>query len=262
MEAEWENGLIKRLVLDQLKGDDWGAETADRRSFFTLTGRPYGCRIRPLACIPIENGFVKRLETVMAEGRWQMEIQASLDNGTVRIHQTIECLEDSIFQDFVVRFRFDRSSFDRGLIAGRIIPHADRNVWHQYPVREAVLTGPHGTVRVRALQAVTVGKFEQMMYVRDEPGSWIVHVRLIPSDPPDLYWIRWAHRFGTWSINDPWSRRFLRSARVKRALWYLSERRGGRPQLQAQGLAMLRRGQRIAIQAECELWRGVDGQRA
>jgi hypothetical protein len=97
------------------------------------------------------------------------------------------------------------------------------------------------------------------MYLRDEPGFWIVHARLIPKEPCDLYWIRWANRFGTLSLNDLWSRRLLRTKWLKDGLWYLSERRGGRPALQAQGLAVLNPGDCLELQAECEVTPGITG---
>lgn len=253
MIIEWDNGLVKRITDGGLRGGDWGAETADRSSFFTLTGRPYGCRIRAEECAKIPDGFVRRVEVEMAEGCWALEVEVTRQGATISVRQTLDCLEDSVFQDFVVRFRFDGDSFEQARIAGRTLAHENRNLWHQYPVQDVWLTGRHGAARIRACSSVTAGKFQQMAYVRDEPGSWIVHMRLIPSGPPDLYWIRWANRWFTLSVGDRWSRRLLAHRWIKDPLWYLSERRGGRPALQAQGLAVLGRGERIALSAECEI---------
>lgn len=253
MQIEWQEGLAARVVSGRIKGTGWGAETADRASFFTLTDRPYGCDIRTTNLSSIQGGFARQTEVVMAEGHWLLDMALQHDGTMFRVEQTLHCIEDSLLQDFVVRFKFDRSAFDAASIGGRTVKHMSRNVWHQYPVHHVTLHGPHGTAEVSLFDAITCDRFLPHIYVRDEPGSWIVHVRLIPSEPCDLYWIRWANRFFSVSLGDHWSRRLLKWGWLKKKLWYLAERRGGRPALQAQGLARLRRGDTIGIRAGCEI---------
>lgn len=253
MQIEFERGLVKSLVCGGIRGGDWGAETADRKSFFTLTERHRGCEYETTSCIPVEHGFLRRVETRMGEGRWAIDIETHVLDRIVAIKQSLTCLDSSVFQDFVVRFKFSKESFATGRIGGRTIRHANTNIWYQYPVSEATLLGPNGTATIRVRHCETAGKFRQELYIRDEPASWIVHVRFIPLEPSDLYWVRWGNRFFNWSLSDTTSRRILRARWIKNALWYLAERRGGRPALQAQGLAVLDPGTTISIEAECEI---------
>lgn len=253
LQIEWHDGLVKQVASGNITGDQWGPETADRGSFFTLTDLPRGCRVKPISLSSIPGGFTKRVETEMAEGHWFLDLTVRHEGSKIRVQQDLSCLADSVFQDFVVRFKFHRNSFEIATINGHCIEHRNRNIWHQYAARNAVLRGPHGTAQVSSRNSMTCGKFISCIYVRDEPGFWIVHVRLIPSEPCDLYWIRWANRFFTVSLGDYWSRQILHWEWLKRKLWYLAERKGGRPALQAQGLTRLARGQKIGLEAECEI---------
>lgn len=253
MQIEFEQGLVKRLACGGIRGGDWGAETADRKSFFTLTERHRGCEYETRCCTAVEHGFRRQVETRMAEGRWALDIETRVQEKKISIKQSLTCIEASVFQDFVVRFKFSKASFSSGSINGRTIHHANTNIWYQYPVNVATLSGPNGTVTIRVGHCETAGKFRQVLYIRDEPASWIVHARFIPLEPSDLYWIRWGNRFFNWSLSDAMSRRVLRIRWLKKMLWYLAERRGGRPALQAQGLAVLDTGTRISIAAECEI---------
>ena len=253
LEIEWQNGLVKRVAGGNITGSQWGPETADRGSFFTLTDLPRGCHVKPISLSTIPGGFTKRVEAEMAEGHWFLDLTVRHEGSRIHVQQELICLAESVFQDFVVRFKFHRNSFETATIDGHFIKHKNRNIWHQYAARKAVLHGPHGIAQVSSLNSMTCGKFTSCIYVRDEPGSWIVHVRLIPSEPCDLYWIRWANRFFTLSLGDHWSRQILKWGWLKRKLWYLAERKGGRPALQAQGLSRLALGQRIGLEAECEI---------
>jgi hypothetical protein len=252
LRVEWQDGLIKRFVQSGITGFDWGPETADRGSFFSLTEKAANCRIEAQSGTALPNGHVRRVEVAMSEGRWIMDIETVRHAGRIRITQRLRCLERSVFQDFVIRFKFTQSSFTSGRINKSTVRHENRNIWHQHEVTEASLLGASATVRLNA-RGIDAGKFRVCMYLRDEPGSWIAHARLIPVEPCDLYWIRWANRFGTLSLSDAWSRRVLRRRWLKRKLWHLSERRGGRPALQAQGLAVLGPGECFGLQAECEI---------
>jgi hypothetical protein len=186
----------------------------------------------------------------MSEGHWSMDIETRLHDGRISIAQSLTCIDRSVFQDFVIRFKFADSSFAEGWINNCRITHQNRNIWHQHEASEVRLLGKRGIIRL-SMRGTYADKFRACMYLRDEPGSWIAHARLVPREPCDLYWIRWANRFGTLSLSDLWSRRLLRSQWLKDRLWYLAERRGGRPALQAQGLAVLDPGDCLALQAEC-----------
>ena len=209
MDIKWENGCLKSIQVNGIKGINWGIETADRKSFFTLDGHYRGCTILNMEEILTSGGYRQRLETEMAEGHWIAERDQRIKPNQIHIDQTLEVVKDSVLVDFVVRFKFVKNSFTKAVINGRVITHSNRNIWHQHPVKEALLTGAYGTVSICVSSCETSGKFYQVLYVRDEPGSWIIHARLLPSEPCDIYWIRWANRFFTFSLNDKWSRMIL-----------------------------------------------------
>ena len=77
MQVEWQNGLIKRFLKDQISGSDWGPETADRGSFFSLTDRTASCKIEPRLCKRLPNGYMRQLEVLMSEGRWLLDLETT-----------------------------------------------------------------------------------------------------------------------------------------------------------------------------------------
>jgi len=251
VQVEWHNGLLKSLNYSGVKCLDWGAETADRLSFFSLTDKPVGCEIKnlrePSHSMSCASRFV---EVDMAEGRWNLEITSTIDSNRIVVSQTLTCQDTSIFQDFVMRFKFKKDSFEYGEIGGVRIPHKNSNKWYQYPVNKVSLNGVSGAVKISVLSAQTQNKFTQEMYIRDERDYWIVHARLMPIEPCDYYWIKWSNRFFTLSLSDRLSRILISLPKLKHLLWYMSERRGGRPQLQAQGLSKLTAGQTLQLTAE------------
>jgi hypothetical protein len=253
MAISWDNGTIRRLSLGAIKGIDWGAETADRKSFFTLAETSRCCEIRQFETRGTGNGFTQRIEAKLAEGHWVMDRTVEICDNRVHVSQELCCLDRSVLVDFVVRFKFSKDSFTTGTIDGRTIDHRNRNVWYQFPVDEAILSGPHGRAVVRLHSARLGGKFHSVLYIRDEPGAWIVHVRLLPSEPADLYMVRWYNRIFRFAFGDRLSRLILNWEWFKRRLWFLAERRGGRPAIQAQPLALLEKGTKIGILAECSI---------
>jgi hypothetical protein len=188
----------------------------------------------------------------MPEGHWTLDIDTQVRANTVVVTQQLHCLAPSIFQDFVMRFKFTQESFESGEINSERVTHCGSNIWHQHTTDEVTLSGAGGRLRIWVMSAETAEKFTQVMYIRDEPGFWIVHARLLPKEPCDLYATRWPNRWFTLAINDTWSRRLLAWPWLKRTLWYLSERRGGRPQLQAIGLSRLATSERLALSVRVE----------
>ena len=250
MRIKWRDGLIETIQSGGITGGNWGAETADRKSFFTLTDTAFGCRVTDISSNATAAGFVRRIQADMAEGKWTLDIETKAVQDKITITQHLTCEEPSVFQDYVMRFKFDKESFDHGVISGKQIIHKNTNIWYQFPVRQARLCGKHGSVIFTVIDSITQEKFSQQLYIRDEPRFWIVHARLIPAEPCDLYWIRWTNRCFRMSLSDGWSRRILAWNWAKKKLWFLAERRGGKPQLQAQGLAVLQPGQVLKLCVE------------
>ena len=155
-----------------------------------------------------------------------------------------------------MRFCFSKESFDYAEIAGRRIRHTNSNVWHQYPVTEVILQNKDTRLSVKVVGVVeSAGKFKQEMYVRDEPDHWIVHARLMPIEPYALYWIRWSNRFFRLSFGAHFSSLLLSIPPLKKMLWYLAERNGGSPNIQAQGLACLTNGDVLSLDTIVDIQR-------
>lgn len=155
LEIEWQDGLVKRVASGNITGSQWGPETADRGSFFTLTDLPRSSRVKAISLSTIPDGFTKRVETEMAEGHWFLDLTVRHGGSKIRVQQELSCLEDSVFQDFVVRFRFHRNSFETATINGHNIEYKNCNIWHQYIANKAVLNGLHGTAQVSSRNSMT-----------------------------------------------------------------------------------------------------------
>jgi hypothetical protein len=253
LQVQWHKGLIDSIRAYGIEGERWGVETADRLSFFTLTELLRGCEIisdhhsveRDRAC--------RWVEVRMREGHWRVGISTTIRQECVNYEAELVCKDVSLFQDFVLRLTFERSSVRYAKIADQVVRHEDTNVWHQYAVDQAWLYSDSGfaEVKVDTSATETAGRFQQVLYVRDQPGLWVVHARLIPIEPADVYWVRWINRLFCVSLNHQQSTWLLQNPWIKRNLWYLSERRGGRPQLQASGLARVDVGQRLRLRLTC-----------
>jgi hypothetical protein len=222
----------------------WDVETSDREAFFSLT-QPHGRKPEARA----GDAGTSRYRTVMPEGRWELELSTGMDGTTVHRAQTLTATGPVLVQDFVCRYRFPTAVFPRARISGRELRHTGSNIWHEYRTGEVELIGPDRTVTVRTRFTPT-GRAALRLdhYVRDEPGpDWVVHARLIP-DPEALRWLRWDTRWGRLlDVRNPAVLRLLTTARLDRRLWYLAERRGGRPNLELLGLAALDPGTALRL---------------
>lgn len=251
----WDRGLIKKIRCGKIRGKNWGGETADRISFFNPIENAFGVEVLKESWHTDADckGSQYHVEVLMGEGHWYMDGDTRIKGNKIRVSQRLTCLEKSLFQDFVVRFCFDTESFTTAIIDEKIVRHLNRNIWYQHPVAKAILENEYQRLHVQVVSAETAGKFRQEMYVRDEPGHWIVHARFIPAEPYAMYWIRWTNRLFRLSLGPRLSALLMKIAPLKRYLWYLGERRGGRPNLQAQGLAYLESGESLVMDVVLEV---------
>lgn len=252
MECNWEDGIPATILCGGIRGTEFGIETADRHSFFTLAPECHGARVtddRTLMNGPADGE--RHLTVEMAEGRWDAVIATRLRKQGLTLSASLTTLSASLFQDFVVRAVFSAESFAEAAIGEARFRHTGSNIYHQYPVRHAALSGLAGRAEIRVTGAVTGSAFEQVLYVRDAPEGWVVHARLIPAPPYAHLWVRWFNRYFRLSLPDPASRALLSIPVLKSRLWYAAER-GGRDalQLQASGLARLQASERIALSME------------
>jgi hypothetical protein len=254
MACDGVEGLTAAIRIGAIEGTAFGIETADRHSFFTFAPERYGARIiddhAPL--IGPETGE-RRLSVEMAEGAWEAKVTSAVSPQQLALKASLTTLSPSLFQDFVLRAVFSRDSFVEAEIGGERFGHEGRDLYHQYPVQRARLTGPHGTVTIRVTEAATGPWFEQLLYVRDAPEGWVVHARLLPKPPYAQLWIRWFTRFFRLSLPDGASRTLLALPGIGRTLWYAAERGGaGTLQLQASGLAGVPAEETLALAMELD----------
>lgn len=251
-ECDWEYGVPAAIRCGGMRGIDFGIETADRHSFFTLAPERHDARI--IEDRALKNGpeaGERNLIVAMAEGRWSAVITSKFHERALTLGASLTTLSPSLFQDFVVRAVFSTESFTTASIGGEHFEHTGSNIYHQHPVRQATLSGPAGTTHFRVTETVAGPAFQQVLYVRDAPEGWVVHARLIPKPPYALLWVRWFNRFARLSLSDRASRVLLSIPGLRSRLWYAAER-GGRDalQLQASGLARLNSEERIALTME------------
>lgn len=233
-----------RLVTGQygdIRFGPWGFECSDRRSFLTLTDQ---CRNAH------QNGDYWRL----AEGDWALDYHArQTDPNTLHIRATLTALRDGLLQDAVIRLVFDKSAIQTGEIAGRIFRHTNSDRYRLYPVHTAQLTGTDGTVLSVTLDRHDgAGRFAPYMYLRDQGDHWIIHARLLPVDPVDYVWLRWANRFFTLSAPHWFAHLVWKCPGGKALFWRLRERLGRHcPEIQAVPLNNIKSGQSLLLEVTC-----------
>lgn len=202
----------------------WGVETADSWAFFSLEkGVGYRHVIKDYKESITENIFNSTSHVQMKEGEWILTVRDEIvDNKIIRKAKLL-CLDDSYFMDFVVRFRFKREFFDKAMIAGKIINHDKRNIYHQYPVKEATLSGEKFEVKLKVKSAECLGKFTPNLYVRDQVNEWVVHARMIPRSEDKIVIKLCSRYFKTSPLPEIVTRWIFKIKGIKEYLWYRGE---------------------------------------
>lgn len=224
---------VKKNTIYELFADDeniilpWGIETADSHAFFSLEdGFGYRYQVLEHETVVKDNFFQCSMVVQMPEGKWKLQTEDTIVSDTkIKRLASLTCLEDSYFIDFVLRFQFPKNLFSHAKIAEHTYTHQDTNVYYQYPVNEATLTGEKYGVKIQVKQCRCPEAFRPHMYVRDENGGgWVVHARMIPSIS-DKQVIKLCN---PWAMSRPLpqflSRCLLSIPGVKKSLWYRGER--------------------------------------
>lgn len=222
----------------------WGIEFSDRYSFATLTDTPRN------ACLADDVWQLR-------QGRWKTRLHtAQTSPATLTASAQFTALDHAPLQDAVLRMVFDKHSIAHGAIAGKTYRHRNSDTYRLYPIhkaRDVRLFGTDGHKIIITLDACDgVGRFAPYLYLRDRGDHWIVHARLLPTNPVDQVWLRWANRFFTLSAPDPVARALWDMPGGQKLLWRLRERLGRHcPEIQAVPLNTVLAGQTLSLGVTC-----------
>ncbi len=236
--------ISNRLITGQygdIRFGPWGFECSDRHSFVTLSDQ---CR----------NTHQVGDHWQLAEGDWALDYQTSrIDPATLRIRATLSARRDGLLQDAVIRLIFDKPTIQSGEIAGRKYHHTDSDRYRLHPVRTVRLMGTDGTIISVTLDRYDgAGRFTPYIYLRDRGDHWIIHARLLPIDPVDHIWLRWANRFFTLSAPNWLAQLVWNFPGGKAVFWRLRERLGRRcPEIQAVPLNRLKSSHSLMLEVTC-----------
>lgn len=203
----------------------WGVETADSSAFFSLEdGFGYRYKVLKENYHQTATTYSGTLVVKMQEGCWKLNFKDIIENNKVRRKITLECLEDSYFMDFVLRFRVRKEFVAYALINNLKIKHQNSNVYYQYPVEEVYLKGSGNfDIKVSIVSKSVPAKMTPLMYVRDLNDEWITHVRMLPNSY-DKEVIKLCN---SWYQTQPipmWmSKLLLKFKVIRKNLWYRGE---------------------------------------
>jgi len=219
------NVIAKLYYKDNNIINPWGFETADSSAFFSLE-KGMGWRGNKIVeeYSFDETSYKAHVITQMKEGKWELNIKDEIaDNTIIRKVEAIT-LEDSIFMDFVIRFRFKKEFIEYAEIANNRYYHQNTNVYYQYSVDKVFLQGKGFGINISVIDKIVPNKMEPVMYVRDNKDEWVVHVRMVPKEwDKEVIKIctAWA---GTRPLPQLVSKPLLSISSLKNALWYRGER--------------------------------------
>ena len=219
----------------------WGLECSDRHSFVTLTDQSRNA---------VRHGDTWHL----SGGRLQITYTTDQTSANqIRLRLSVKARDDILLQDAVIRLVFDKNPVKHSIIVNQLVHHTNSDKYRLYPAKDVKLIGHDGAnITVTLDQADGAGRFDPYMYLRDRDDHWIIHARLLPRDPVDQVWLRWANRLFTLSAPDSLSRSLWRIPPVKKLLWRLRERMGRHcPELQAVPLNELKSGQSLVLEVTC-----------
>lgn len=159
----------------------------------------------------------------------------------------VEAMESSRLMDAVLRFVVDKDHVKSAFIGTQEIIHQRRNRYHQYPLDQITLHLKNGMVlSFQPIPSVLPPGFEHVVYLRDEPDKWVLHIRALALTPS--YYVlkgctRWYNRPFPLVIQ----RIVLGSTWLRSRLLYVRERISQRIPIQVNGAADLPKGSIIQL---------------
>jgi hypothetical protein len=243
----------------------WGIEFADARSFFTLKETGQFIAQKTIVETQADTSFFSSRNIQLTNGTGVLTIEEQVTSqGIFRAH-TFEAQTETLLLDFVSRFVFPKEWFERAMIHGQTIVHEDQNIYYQFPLDaegdQIQFEGKDGGVLIRVLKHSAPISFVPHIYVRDEPGYWIAHIRFLPCSDKTIV-TKLNYSFYNKAIPAIWNRLLL-ACGMKRVLLYRGEKKQPWSFLKKQWyrslpltsyrLGRLRTGEKICVTSLCEL---------
>jgi hypothetical protein len=197
---------------------------------------------------------------IAENGNWSYQSQIQFLDALINIsecgyaHQTcgqrtlrIDALENSRLMDAVLRFVIAKDYVKSAFIGPREIIHQRQNRYHQYPLEQIKLNFKNGmALSFQPISSVLPAGFEYVVYLRDEPDKWILHIRALALTPSHYVLkgcTRWYNRPFPLMIQ----RIVLGSTWLRSSLLYVRERISQRIPIQVNGAADLPKGSTIQL---------------
>ena len=222
-----ENNVISKLYYNnQNIINPWGFETADSSAFFSLEkdiGWRYTKEIEEYNIQ--EKSNTAYLITKMKEGKWELNVNDTINDNKLIRKVEANTLEDGYFMDFVLRYRFKKEFIEYAQINDTKYYHNNTNIYYQFPVDKVFLQGKSFDIKLSIIDSIVPENMEPVMYVRDNRDEWVVHVRMVPK--------RWDKEVikictgwaGTRPLPQKLATSLLKWKWLKEQLWYRGERK-------------------------------------
>jgi len=220
------NVLSELFIQDKNIIAPWGVEFADSSSFYSLEGG-YGYRYKLLEQFESVDHFSHKVVQIikMKEGLVRLELEEWLENPTnFRRICKIIFIEDTFLMDFVLRYRFLVSRFQKGYIANNTLRIGSSHIYHQYPVERSKVENSKYSIVISVNKKNIPSSMKGYMYLQYHGNYWVLHVRMLP-----LVWEKEVIKLcSKWFKTSPlpsWlSMPLLKIPNLKEALWYRGEK--------------------------------------
>lgn len=238
-------GVQKRLGLRHLgQAIDFGVEIGSLSTFFSFENNELGeARIEAevFEC-GVADDWLYQSEIHFSDAHIKVSEEGRANQLEGRRILRVEALDDSRLMDVVLRFVIDKGSVKSAFIGSREILHKRRNRYHQYLSDKVGIYLKNGTViTFNPVISVLPEGFEHVVYLRDEPEKWILHIRALALAPSHYVLkgcTRWYNKPFPLSIQ----RIILGSKWIRSRLLYVRERISQRIPIQVNGAADLPKG--------------------
>lgn len=253
-----------RIEAGEMSFESWGVEFSDSTAFFSLNGPKQYLSSETLEAEVAPRALNSLTKVSLADGGGILNVRESVEGGSIlRTHEFI-AERPTLLLDFVSRYVFPKHIFYEGVVQGETVVHENANVYHQHRIQgsgQVLLKGPKHTLEISTGLIETTEKFDPYIYVRDEPGSWVVHVRLLPKNSSNIVTklnASWYNKAVPNAVNN-----LFRALGLQKHLLYRGERKYGWSLLRrivykftpftSYPLGRLEAGEKISITSECRI---------